>query len=132
MQSDPDSHAHWTALRRAFAPAFAKGRLAACTGDVVAETNRLIDVVDTAVINGSALNLNNTFNDATIDIILSLTLSIKDVDFRKRLLRVLESQVESAASVNHIVPMITRSNPFWHLRNWLNTRYVGSVSPGRS
>ena len=91
-QSDPKSHAHWQKLRKSFSPAFAKGKLERnWTKDIVQEVQNFVAVMSKSAQDGSLVRLNDELNNVTVDIILRVALSVSNVDFRNKVLEVLNS-----------------------------------------
>lgn len=102
-----------------------QGRLEAdCMPDIIAGASSFIDAVDARCADGESFLAFPYAANATIDIILKLTLGESSEALRKRIQAILRKQEVYAASASRLMPSRDRLNPIRRLRERQLNRYV--------
>ena len=125
--SDAAGEQRWRTVRRAVAPGFKKGHLErAWTEDILEEGKIFVDRLTQRCRDHQAFAMSDYLVDTTLDLILRVTISSRDRTLSRRVLSVLNAQLDHASGSGVSVGIFARLNPLSRFREWNRTRWVQS------
>lgn len=123
--SDTQGQERWQTIRRAIAPGFKKGHLErAWTEDIVEEGEGFVRRLRQRASDGQSAVMAEYLVDTTLDLILRVTISSRDARLSKRVLHVLNAQLDHASGSGIRLGLFSQFNPIVRYGEWRRTRWV--------
>lgn len=122
--SDDKGDEHWRTIRKAIAPGFKKGHLErSWTTDVVEEGQLFVRKLEMRAADGKTAVMAEYLVDTTLDLILRVTIGSKDRELSRRILTVLNRQLDHASNTG-ITSLVAKYNPIARYGEWSRTRQM--------